>query len=1062
MDGVVINALDFGEINAVCAFCILLFGFMSIAFMKGFKKRVSRYMILMACLYIIAIVSDIFQFTVSEGYFSLFDGPGAVFVFISIACQIIACGMWLAYVQSRTVQSAGLLKLSIAADFLVIICLLSFEIFAFFGGSSFFEWEKRMGLDGISVRLMEVIVLLLYTLAFIYPINRITRQTWAVRRRSLTMMVFPVPIIVATLLQMVSGSNYVYVGWMLSFVIYVFIRLHDIGFEKNRDLEHYVNLTDSIREDYLAIFYTDLNENTVESFFTNDYVTKEYDSFIKKGVYSEFVNHYSENTIYSPDADDFRRILSVENVREQLSKENDFTYDYRANRDGDIRYFRLHCYRVKNEKKLEHAVTTFMDVTEEKIRELTDQKNTMVFKSLSEGFEYVCYLDFGSEIAEEYYVSKSFEYFFNVIGEPDPRKRFDQIFRHGMGSEAFAEFSKRFNRNTVLEELAESGLYSAECKMNMGRGYRYYNVKAFANKANPEAAVIGIVDVNDQIRAEIEKEERIKEKEYSAQLEATIAERTAELHEKARSLNQINEDIIELLGNITEARDVESGEHIKRVKGFTNILARHIMEDYPEYGLDEAQIALITSASALHDIGKIMIPDNILRKPGKFTKEEFDIMKTHCLRGCEILEKAPQGWDEKYLNFSMEICGCHHEKWDGKGYPKGLKGDEIPISAQIVSVADCFDALTTKRVYKDAYSPNEAFDMITNGECGAFSPKIMDAFNKAKKEFLVQFDTKEEHHSSAVTVNSYALSDISILLVEDNKLTRRITSEILEEEGAKVKAVENGMEALEELSGQDADKYDVVLMDIILPDIDGWEVAKRIKNDPGAKAHDVPIIAISSNADEFTKQKALESGMVAYLTKPVSVTSLTKILIKSMRNEQDSLKKRLEEVVKRANNDPLTGVKNITAYTEAVGELTRKIANKEAIEFAIVMCDINHLKTINDTYGHQMGDKYIKNCSRIICATYAHSPVYRIGGDEFAVILTGEDFAKRNELIDDIGQRIQESSEVGSIENGRASMAVGMSVFNPYTDFSVAGVTKRADESMYINKRMMEYDGAYN
>ena len=109
-----------------------------------------------------------------------------------------------------------------------------------------------------------------------------------------------------------------------------------------------------------------------------------------------------------------------------------------------------------------------------------------------------------------------------------------------------------------------------------------------------------------------------------------------------------------------------------------------------------------------------------------------------------------------------------------------------------------------------------------------------------------------------------------------------------------------------------------------------------------------------------------------------------------------------------------------------------------------------------------MGDKYIKNCSRLICKTYAHSPVYRIGGDEFAVILTGEDYAKRNELIDDLGERIVKAAAADSIDNGKASLAVGMSVFNPYTDFSVASVTKRADDSMYVNKRMMEYEGNYN
>lgn len=215
----------------------------------------------------------------------------------------------------------------------------------------------------------------------------------------------------------------------------------------------------------------------------------------------------------------------------------------------------------------------------------------------------------------------------------------------------------------------------------------------------------------------------------------TLIEQNKMLQVMADKLKQNNTQIIDILGTVVESRNLESGEHVKRVKGFTKILAGQVMRDYPEYGLDEEMIEEISAASALHDVGKIAIPDNILLKPGKLTDEEFEIMKSHTTKGCEILDNIEGAWDEKYGKLSYEICRHHHERFDGRGYPDRLKGDEIPISAQIVSVADVYDALVCERVYKKAFPKDVAFKMIMDGECGTFSPKIMECFKKVKVQF---------------------------------------------------------------------------------------------------------------------------------------------------------------------------------------------------------------------------------------------------------------------------------------------------------------------------------------
>ena len=207
------------------------------------------------------------------------------------------------------------------------------------------------------------------------------------------------------------------------------------------------------------------------------------------------------------------------------------------------------------------------------------------------------------------------------------------------------------------------------------------------------------------------------------------------LEQKARQQKSDNISLMDSLGTIVEYRNTENHEHIKRVKAFTKILATHMMKEFPEYELTEEKIDQITAASALHDIGKIMIPDNILFKPGKYTSEEFDYMKSHTIRGYDIIAQIADNWDKELMDYCKQIARSHHEKFDGRGYPENIKGDKIPIAAQIVSVTDCFEALISESLYKKAYSFDAAFQMILNGDCGAFNPKLIEAFRNSRGEF---------------------------------------------------------------------------------------------------------------------------------------------------------------------------------------------------------------------------------------------------------------------------------------------------------------------------------------
>ncbi len=195
--------------------------------------------------------------------------------------------------------------------------------------------------------------------------------------------------------------------------------------------------------------------------------------------------------------------------------------------------------------------------------------------------------------------------------------------------------------------------------------------------------------------------------------------------------------MVSILSNVVEIRNHESGDHIRNIRRITELLLHQLVQKTKAYHLSEEDIALIKTASSLHDIGKITIPEEILNKPGKLTKEEFEIMKTHSAAGAQILEQMKYGQDKPLYRYALEICRWHHERWDGHGYPDGLMGEEIPISAQIVAIADVYDALTSERCYKKAYDHTTAINMILNGECGAFNPLLLECLTETAAQLRI-------------------------------------------------------------------------------------------------------------------------------------------------------------------------------------------------------------------------------------------------------------------------------------------------------------------------------------
>lgn len=196
-----------------------------------------------------------------------------------------------------------------------------------------------------------------------------------------------------------------------------------------------------------------------------------------------------------------------------------------------------------------------------------------------------------------------------------------------------------------------------------------------------------------------------------------------------------NDLMISILSHIVEFRNGESGLHIQHVKGITELLLQHLLAMTDQYQLTEDDIQLIVTASALHDIGKVAIPEEILNKPGRLTDEEFAIMKSHSAIGSQMLLDLPEEQlASPLISVANAICRWHHERYDGRGYPDGLVGEEIPICAQVVSLADVYDALTSERSYKKAFSHEKALSMIIEGQCGTFNPLLLQCLAEVSDE----------------------------------------------------------------------------------------------------------------------------------------------------------------------------------------------------------------------------------------------------------------------------------------------------------------------------------------
>ena len=536
------------------------------------------------------------------------------------------------------------------------------------------------------------------------------------------------------LVQALTGYNLMPVGITVGqLMVFLYIVMGDT---RRRD-----SIQKGLAEDFDAVFAVDADRDRVQTIR----MVGNFDRWMKlpedKDAYSTRLRLNVRQMVVPEDRELVARCFDSSYVCRQLETQRSFSVMYRVSDFHQQTYYHQARFIRINDEDGRHQFLMGVKNADAVMREQAEkERQSAVIAGLNADFSCILFVDYHDNALQDVCsVYREREQLLQSIPYWAETKHFMErlslIEKYLVYEEDRALFHQKTDRDFVMEKCRLDQSFAFTFRAVLEGRLEYYQLKFVTVKDSDamQGFIVGLRSVDQETRRELE---------FQKYLEKTVEERTGELRASNESLLKVNEGIIELVGNVTEARDEESGAHVRRVKKLVRALAEELLRQEPDCGLTPELVDKLTAVSVLHDVGKIMIPDAVLQKPGRLTPEEFELMKTHCEKGCTILREMPPEWSQEYLELSLEICRYHHERYDGKGYPCGLAGEEIPLSAQIVAIADCYDALVSPRVYKPAYTPEKAFSMILGGECGAFSPRMLKAFSACEDCFKFLAETE--------------------------------------------------------------------------------------------------------------------------------------------------------------------------------------------------------------------------------------------------------------------------------------------------------------------------------
>ncbi len=483
--------------------------------------------------------------------------------------------------------------------------------------------------------------------------------------------------------------------------------------------------------------------------------------------------------------------------------------------------------------------------------------------------------------------------------------------------------------------------------------------------------------------------------------------------------------MIDILSHTVEFRNGESGLHVVHIRALTKLFLEHLVQISDKYSFSREEISMISTASALHDIGKISIPGEILNKPGRLTKEEFDIMKTHTTIGAEMLENLSFHQDEPLVKEAYAICRWHHERYDGRGYPDGLKGDEIPIHAQIVALADVYDALTSERVYKKAFPHEKAVRMICDGECGTFNPLLLKCLTDIADTLQDSLNNTGENQT-----DEKELQDI----LEEKLQPKEISAsermvQLLEHERMKCSFYASMSEEIQfeytmnppmlTLSGWGAQKLGLpeIIMDpqenSKVVSIINIEDIKKLSNLLKSTSPKEPVVKYDCKVtiDGESRWMRIVAQAMRLLDEPEKFTG---IIGKAVDIHEARL--RLDALERMASHDTLTGLLNL-GYAER--RIMEHLRDDISGRYVLMLLDVDNIKEANDSRGRMFGDQILAHVAGILRQNTGESNIAaRVSGDEFLY------FAKCNSDEEQAARKVMSVLE-GEYEGFRISVCAG-------------------------------------
>lgn len=522
----------------------------------------------------------------------------------------------------------------------------------------------------------------------------------------------------------------------------------------------------------------------------------------------------------------------------------------------------------------------------------------------------------------------------------------------------------------------------------------------------------------------------------------------AQMHEKEK--NSVR--MIEILSNIVEFRNGENSQHVLHIHTLTDMLLRRLVQKTNQYHLSQEDIMLISTASALHDIGKITIPQEILNKPGPLDQEEFSIMRQHAQKGADMLEMIPMWQQEPLLRTAHEICRWHHERYDGRGYPDGLAGEEIPISAQVVGLADVYDALVSKRAHKEPLSHRETLAMICDNQCGAFQPLLVECLLDIGDQIPKELEQAGGHASSATGLTGMGLSSS-----QSGELPASLrTLNLLEHERVKYQFYAS-------MSREIHFEYDAFLQVFTLSEWGAKELGiPAVMGNPMTEVKSRFLIAKEDLQliVEKLRKSTPEEPVVEHLC-PIRFADRprwSKVICRSMWSGEekprytgaigklldvDDERNRMNELEKIATRDPLTGLLNHANAQKRIGEILATSADRK---YVLAILDLDFFKEANDKRGHLFGDGVLKYVAKRMQESIRSADLAaRVGGDEFLIFMEcANDREKQMERI--------LRSLTGKYEDFVISISMGVAVTGQdATDYQE--LFQCADCALYMAKR---------